>query len=148
MRGRTIIEEGAEIRGDQAIVHIGGCCIIGENSVIACPTRGSGSHQGASEHLPVVIGEHVIIEKDCHIQAASIGSYVHIGKRCKIGERCIISSCSRILDDTILPEGTVVPPHAVFSGNPGTQTSSCPESFQHSVKALTYDYFRCFQKEK
>ena len=34
--------------------------------------------------FPLHIGDHVIIEEDCVINAAQVGSYVHIGKNCVI----------------------------------------------------------------
>ena len=34
--------------------------------------------------FPLHIGDHVIIEEDCVVNAAQVGSYVHIGKNCVI----------------------------------------------------------------
>lgn len=34
--------------------------------------------------FPLHIGDHVFIEEDCVVNAAQIGSYVHIGKNCVI----------------------------------------------------------------
>lgn len=34
--------------------------------------------------FPLHIGDHVFIEEDCVVNAAQIGSYVHVGKNCVI----------------------------------------------------------------
>jgi len=44
--------------------------------------------------FPLHIGDHVFIEEDCVVNAAQIGSYVHIGKNCVIVSiplNCILS---------------------------------------------------------
>lgn len=37
------------------------------------------------------------------------------------GRRCVLKDCCKILDNTVLPPETVVPPFTVFSGCPGEQ---------------------------
>jgi len=46
--------------------------------------------------FPLHIGDHVIIEEDCVVNAAQIGSYVHIGKNC-----VIVSSYCKFLKDGV-----------------------------------------------
>ena len=36
------------------------------------------------------------------------------------GRRCVLKDCCKILDNTVLPPETVVPPFTVFAGCPGT----------------------------
>lgn len=67
----------------------------------------------------MAIGEHVFIDEDSVVNAAQIGSYVHIGKNCVIGRRSILKDCCYIADNTVLPPEAVVPPFAVVSGSPG-----------------------------
>lgn len=38
---------------------------------------------------------------------------------CAQGRRCVLKDCCKILDNTVLPPETVVPPFTVFSGCPG-----------------------------
>ena len=42
--------------------------------------------------FPIHIGDYVVIEDDCVINAASIGSYVHIGKGAVIVNIMLITS--------------------------------------------------------
>lgn len=65
------------VRGDLAGVKIGRHCIIGERCVIRPPFKRFSS---GVAFFPMQIGEYVIIEDECVVNAASIGNYVHIGK--------------------------------------------------------------------
>lgn len=40
------------------------------------------------------------------------------------GRRCVLKDCCKILDNTVLPPETVVPPFTVFSGCPGQPHST------------------------
>ena len=46
--------------------------------------------------FPLHIGDHVIIEEDCVVNAAQVGSYVHIGKN------CVIVSTAAVLQSIII----------------------------------------------
>jgi len=141
VRGKTIIESGAIIRGDLAVVNVGEYCLIAENTVIRPPEQ---KFKGQIVFINVKVGDNVIIEKDSIVEAASIGSYVHIGKGCIIGKRCILSDCCLIEDGTVLAPGTVVPPFTLFSGSPGMLQSKLPESFQIIMTDLTSNFYKHF----
>ncbi|KAG7504127.1 dynactin subunit 5 [Solea senegalensis] len=106
------------IRGDLANVRVGRHCVVKSRSVIRPPFK---KFSKGVAFFPLHIGDHVFIEEDCVVNAAQIGSYVHIGKNCVIGRRCVLKDCCKILDNTVLPPETVVPPFTVFSGCPGQQ---------------------------
>ncbi|KAG8007134.1 Dynactin subunit 5 [Nibea albiflora] len=94
--------------------------------------------------FPLHIGDHVFIEEDCVVNAAQIGSYVHIGKNCVIGRRCVLKDCCKILDNTVLPPETVVPPFTVFSGCPGLFSGELPECTQDLMIDVTKSYYQKF----
>ncbi|NWH68852.1 DCTN5 protein, partial [Geococcyx californianus] len=94
--------------------------------------------------FPLHIGDHVFIEEDCVVNAAQIGSYVHIGKNCVIGRRCVLKDCCKILDNTVLPPETVVPPFTVFSGCPGLFSGELPECTQELMIDVTKSYYQKF----
>ncbi|KAK7939861.1 hypothetical protein WMY93_003187 [Mugilogobius chulae] len=83
-------------------------------------------------------------EEDCVVNAAQIGSYVHIGKNCVIGRRCVLKDCCKILDNTVLPPETVVPPFTVFSGCPGLFSGELPECTQDLMIDVTKSYYQKF----
>ncbi|MEE6480838.1 hypothetical protein FKM82_012680 [Ascaphus truei] len=112
----TIIMNDCIIRGDLANVRVGRHCVVKSRSVIRPPFK---KFSKGVAFFPLHIGDHVFIEEDCVVNAAQIGSYVHIGKNCVIGRRCVLKDCCKILDNTVLPPETVVPPFTVFSGCPG-----------------------------
>uniref|UniRef100_A0A3Q3L975 Dynactin subunit 5 n=1 Tax=Mastacembelus armatus TaxID=205130 RepID=A0A3Q3L975_9TELE len=105
LNGKTIVMNDCIIRGDLANVRVGRHCVVKSRSVIRPPFKKCDILRCLSE--------------DCVVNAAQIGSYVHIGKNCVIGRRCVLKDCCKILDNTVLPPETVVPPFTVFSGCPG-----------------------------
>ncbi|KAI1896109.1 hypothetical protein AGOR_G00091430 [Albula goreensis] len=120
LNGKTIVMNDCIIRGDLANVRVGRQCVIKSRSVIRPPFK---KFSKGVAFFPLHIGDHVFIEEDCVVNAAQIGSYVHIGKNCVIGRRCVLKDCCKILDNTVLPPETVVPPFTVFSGCPGLSES-------------------------
>jgi len=101
--------------------------------------------KGGIAFFPLNIGDHVMIEDDCVIIAASIGSYVHIGKNCVISRRCILKDCCLILDGSVLAPDTVVPPFTVFGGTPATFMYELPESFQELQRQRSIGYYDSMQ---
>ncbi|XP_069342908.1 dynactin subunit 5 isoform X1 [Eulemur rufifrons] len=116
LNGKTIVMNDCIIRGDLANVRVGRHCVVKSRSVIRPPFK---KFSKGVAFFPLHIGDHVFIEEDCVVNAAQIGSYVHVGKNCVIGRRCVLKDCCKILDNTVLPPETVVPPFTVFSGCPG-----------------------------
>lgn len=143
--GKTIILRGAIIRGDLAPVEVGKHCVVGENVVLRGPDQ---LYKGSVVYIPLVVGKHVVIERDTSVQAASVGSHVHIGRDCVIDKRCIIKDCVRILDGTVLAPGTVVPPYCVYGGVPGRFVSRLPDSYPLAVEALTSSFYEHFKPAK
>lgn len=141
--GKTIIHGGSIIRGDLANISIGKLSVVGKNTVIRPPYKG---FRGGIALFPVTIGDHVFIEEDCVISAASIGSHVHVGKGCVIGKRCILRDCCYIAPGTVLPADTVVPPFSHFSGKPGVHVQELPDCFQDLQRRATVAYYSRFRQ--
>mmetsp|Transcript_2454 Transcript_2454/g.3588 ORF Transcript_2454/g.3588 Transcript_2454/m.3588 type:complete len:202 (+) Transcript_2454:115-720(+) len=143
--GKTIVEPGVIIRGDLATVDLGKNCIICENSVIRPPDQ---RYPGKLVYIPLKIGDYCIIEKNSIIQAAKIADFVHVGQNCVIGKRSMVSSCVKILDNTVLAPNTVCPPFTVFGGSPGKVVGRLPPSFQHYCIDQTVTFYKNFVEEK
>lgn len=73
------------------------------------------------------LGDHVFVGEGSVVQAAMIGSHVHIGAGCVVGEFCIIKEYSKLLDGTVLPPFTVVPSFSIVAGQPGRVIGELPE---------------------
>ncbi|XP_061456201.1 dynactin subunit 5 isoform X3 [Rhineura floridana] len=82
LNGKTIVMNDCIIRGDLANVRVGRHCVVKSRSVIRPPFK---KFSKGVAFFPLHIGDHVFIEEDCVVNAAQIGSYVHIGKNCVIG---------------------------------------------------------------
>uniref|UniRef100_A0A1A8BMM3 Dynactin subunit 5 n=1 Tax=Nothobranchius kadleci TaxID=1051664 RepID=A0A1A8BMM3_NOTKA len=81
LNGKTIVMNDCIIRGDLANVRVGRHCVVKSRSVIRPPFK---KFSKGVAFFPLHIGDHVFIEEDCVVNAAQIGSYVHIGKNCVI----------------------------------------------------------------
>ncbi|KAL2299138.1 hypothetical protein Nmel_014756 [Mimus melanotis] len=138
---QTIVMNDCIIRGDLANVRVGRHCVVKSRSVIRPPFK---KFSKGVAFFPLHIGDHVFIEEDCVVNAAQIGSYVHIGKNCVIGRRCVLKDCCKILDNTVLPPETVVPPFTVFSGCPGLFSGELPECTQELMIDVTKSYYQKF----
>ena len=90
----------------------------------------------------VFVGEHVYIGENSIVNCAQVGSYVHIGKNCVLGRLSMLKDCCAILDGTVLAPDTVVPPFAVFAGNPGKQVGELPEITQELMIDFTWSFYR------
>lgn len=141
LNGKTIIMSDCIIRGDLANVRIGRNCVISKRSVIRPPFK---KFSKGVAFFPLHIGDNVLIEEDCVINAAQVGSYVHIGKNCVIGRRCILKDCCAIADNTVLPPETVVPPFTLYGGSPGMCTSTLPECMQDIMTDITKSFYQHF----
>ncbi|CAH1273064.1 dynactin subunit 5 [Branchiostoma lanceolatum] len=141
LNGKTVIQSDCIIRGDLANVRIGRHCVIASRSVIRPPFK---KFSKGVAFFPLHIGDHVFIEEDCVVNAAQIGSYVHIGRNSVIGRRCVLKDCSAIAPNTVLPPETVVPPFTVFSGSPGLYAGELPECTQDLMIDLTRNYYQHF----
>ncbi|CAG8779828.1 11753_t:CDS:2, partial [Racocetra fulgida] len=82
----TIIQTDCVIRGDlrrtggghAVVVAIGRYCLLAKGSIIRPPYK---TYKG---YYPMKIGDHVTIGEGSIVEAATIGSFVHIGKNCVI----------------------------------------------------------------
>ncbi|KAG4303619.1 hypothetical protein PCK1_000137 [Pneumocystis canis] len=137
--GKTLIQSECTIRGDlkrfdnnqQSIaVMIGKYCSLSLGTVIRPPSK---TYKGVFNYYPLKIGDFVQIGEGSMIEAASIGSYVKIGKQC--GKFCIIKDCVEIRDGTILPENSIIPSFSLVEGTPGLVVKELPECVQELYEA-------------
>uniref|UniRef100_T1ITU8 Dynactin subunit 5 n=1 Tax=Strigamia maritima TaxID=126957 RepID=T1ITU8_STRMM len=141
VNGKTIIHSDCIVRGDLADVKIGRYCVISKGTVIRPPFK---ELSNCGKFIPLYIDDHVFIDEDSVVNAALIGSYVHIGMNCVIGRHCILKDCCKIDDNTVLPVETIVPPFAIYSGSPGMCAGELPECTQDIMIDYTKSYYENF----
>ncbi|XP_051044054.1 dynactin subunit 5-like [Phodopus roborovskii] len=137
LNGKTIVMNDCIIRGDLANVRVRRHCVVKSHRVIRKFSKGVA-------FFLLHIGDHVFIEEDCVVNAAQICSYVHVGKNCVIGRQSVLKDCCKILDNTVSPPETVVPPFTVFSGCPGLFSGELPECPQELMVDVTKSYYQKF----
>lgn len=142
MMGRSIVHSEAMLRGDLATIKIGRFVSIGHGTNITPPPRALVGTAG--ERVPMVIGDYTSIGNNCNISCAAIGTCVDIGDNCEIGQRCIIKDFATLLPNSKLGPDAVVPPGAVFGGNPASLVGMHWESQNIVQKRKAIDYYKLF----
>lgn len=77
--------------------------------------------------MPLRMGDHVFVGEGTVVQAASIGSHVHIGAQAVIDEFAIIKDYVRVLDGTVVPPNMVIPSFSIVAGQPARVVGEIPE---------------------
>ncbi|KAI1816265.1 trimeric LpxA-like protein [Poronia punctata] len=142
--GKTVIQAEAMIRGDLArtaqpssssssssaapasntAVSIGRYCFLSKGCCLRPPGR---QYKGIFTYLPLRLGDHVFVGEGAVIQAATIGSHVHIGRDVVVGEFAIIKDYVRVLDGAVVPSGMVIPSFSIVAGQPARVVGEVPE---------------------
>jgi dynactin-5 len=171
LRGKSVVEAAAEIRGGEGggdggaaapgaagnssggKIRIGRYCHIGRGCVIepayVDDVSNTDADVTARRRLPLVIGSNTSVGPNCLVRAAAIGSSVIIGRDCTLGNRSIVKDCCLVEDGTILPPDTVVPPFSVVrSAIPGKSVGrivdELPESCAVEIPARRLQEFGAF----
>jgi dynactin-5 len=144
VKGKTIIEPLATIRGDLSTIELGSYCVIGRGAVLR-PAEAEQKLHGRVAYIPMTIGDHVVIEDGAIIEAAAIGECCHIGRSAVVGPRCMISPCCEILENAVMAPNTVTAPFSIWAGKPAVQVGRLPESFQTLWSEHTRMFYKCFQ---
>ncbi|KAK3296688.1 trimeric LpxA-like protein [Chaetomium fimeti] len=140
--GKTVIQPEVMIRGDlirtiqassqsasgaapnNTAVSIGRYCFLSRGCCLRPPGR---LYNGAFTFMPLRMGDHVFVGPGSVVQAASVGSHVHIGAKVSIGELAIIKEYVRILDGTVVPPNMVIPSFSIVAGQPARLIGEVPE---------------------
>lgn len=135
------------LRGDFASIRMGRYCRIDEGSILK-PSFARFAGKDFVKFMNLTIGNHTWIGKDCVIEAAAIGSSVHVGDNCVLSRRCIIKDCCWIDADTVIVEDMIIPPFSIVSGIPGRVIGELPESAAVELVSRGSDAFSSFVSKK
>eukprot|EP00535_Pseudo-nitzschia_heimii_P007392 CAMPEP_0197183390 /NCGR_PEP_ID=MMETSP1423-20130617/7793_1 /TAXON_ID=476441 /ORGANISM="Pseudo-nitzschia heimii, Strain UNC1101" /LENGTH=187 /DNA_ID=CAMNT_0042633969 /DNA_START=35 /DNA_END=598 /DNA_ORIENTATION=- len=144
IKGRSMLHKGVRVRGDLQIVKIGRYCEIGESTSLEPPKH----PYDKEKRIPMVIGSHTHIGKNCVIEGAAIGSMVSIGDGVKVGKRCIIKDNCVIESDVILADDTVIPPFTLISKRNPTFYHELPPSVAVQTQEVSLDRYAEFKQEQ
>ena len=151
LKGRSIVQDGVKIRGEAGIVRIGRYVWIDPDTELEPSPFLNPTAATANKRVPMMIGNHTRIESNCKIQAAAIGSMVHVGEGTRIGQRCIIKDCCVIEAGVVLGDDTVVPPftrisQATPNGNKrnGIVMTELPPSMSVELQERSMDDYDSF----
>ncbi|BEI86612.1 hypothetical protein CcaverHIS002_0608990 [Cutaneotrichosporon cavernicola] len=150
LAGKSIIQTRAIVRGDlrrnqtgsYVVISMGRYCLLGDGAILRPPGK---IYKGAFTFYPVRIMDYVHIGADCIVEAASIGSCIEIGARSIIGKFTVIKDCARILPDSVVADGTVIPSLTVWGGNPAKLVNTLPETYQETIEEKCKSYYRNFR---
>ncbi|KAF4119994.1 dynactin 5 [Geosmithia morbida] len=105
-------------------VAIGRYCFLAKGALLRPPGR---MYRGSFTYMPLRMGDHVFVGQGSVVQAATVGSHVHIGRGCTVGQFAIIKDCVRILDGTVIPPNMVIPSFSIVGGQPARLLGELPE---------------------
>lgn len=154
VKGRSIVSAGVVLDSRHGWIRIGRYCYLDENTILLPSeldgnSRTPGTSTGSSARatapstiatptstaspscVPINIGSHTRIGRDCHVQAAAIGSYCCIGDRVTLGKRVIVKDCCVLEDNVVLGDDTIVPPF--------TRLASCRDANSGATDDTTKD---------
>jgi dynactin 5 len=149
IQGRSIVHSGVIFRGDLGVIRIGRYVWIDSDTMLAPapPLRSSPD----TKRLPLLIGNHTQIGKDCFIEASAIGSMVRIGNNAMLGERCVIKDCCIIDPYVILGKDTVIPPftRVYYDGSsPILHYAELPPSLTVDLQEQAMDHYDVFANQQ
>lgn len=125
LKGRSVIRSHCQLDGSKAPIRFGRYCFLKEYTSLSPAERtdaSSSTQQQQQKCVPMLIGSHVEIGRNCRIEAAAVGSYCRIGNDCRIGKRAIIKDCCVIEDGALVGDDTIIPPFTRISrGTGGTE---------------------------
>lgn len=84
--------------------------------------------------MPLRMGDHVFVGQGTVVQAAWVGSHVHIGHGVTIGEFAIIKDYVRILEGSVVPPNMVIPSFSIVGGRPARVVGEVPEGAHESFE--------------
>mmetsp|Transcript_22599 Transcript_22599/g.49135 ORF Transcript_22599/g.49135 Transcript_22599/m.49135 type:complete len:189 (+) Transcript_22599:124-690(+) len=144
IKGRSILHQGVKVRGDLQIVKIGRYCEIGASTSLEPPENPFQQ----DKRVPMIIGSHTHIGKECSIRGAAIGSMVSIGDNVEIGKRCIIKDNCVIESNVVLGDDTVIPPFTLISTKNPTFYQELPPSVAVLTQEVSLDRYSEFKQEQ
>ena len=115
--GRVVFDVDVQVDASAAPVQIGYQSMVMCGTLLATSTLSI--KPGVVQRTPLRMGSYCIVERDCKVMAASIGSYVHIEANVSIGQRVMIGDACRILASSVVADDTVIPSFSIVAGSPG-----------------------------
>jgi dynactin-5 len=142
--GRVIIKSNCKINCENAPIIINKYSLI-DDKVNLNPSSTLFSLNQPIKYIPLTIGSHCYIGKNCIIESAVIGSSCYIEENCILSPRTILKDFVYVESSSFITSDTVIPPFSIISGNPAKVIGELPESvttygFQNAV--LRYKNFK------
>ena len=133
--GRSVIHQGAALRGDLARISVGRFCSIAKGVVLRPALKIGGEADSTSTFGSLHLGDYSTIGENSIVSASAVGSYCSIGSNCVISRRCVLKDCCRVLDNSVVPPGTTLAPFSVYGGVPAVFLGDLSEATPARAKA-------------
>ncbi|KAF8366334.1 dnc-5 [Pristionchus pacificus] len=141
IHGKSILMRDCMLRGDLTGIRMGKFCFIGERTLIRASHR---KFSKGATMFPMHVGDCVIVEEDCVLVAAQIGSYTHIGKGAIVGRSSIIKECCKVEAGAVIPSDSTFPPFSVIAGNPARVVGRVPECTQELISQAAKELYESY----
>lgn len=143
--GKVIVKAKCKIDCEKVHVIINKFTMICEGTILTPCTSLPSLDNPIPKFIPMTIGTHCYIGRNCEIQSAVIGICCHIEDSCVLSPRTILKDFVYVKAGSFVPPDMVLPPFAIVAGNPAKIVGEMPESittlgFQNAT--LRYKFFK------
>jgi len=146
--GRCVIMHGVTIRCDLSPVQLQKYSFIDAGTIVRpcsyIPLPTAEQQAPTLKFVPMTVGSHTWIGKDCVIEAASIGMGCRLGDNVVLSKRCILKDYVYVEANSIVPPDMVLPPFAIVSGAPAKIVGEMPESTSTQAQVDAVARFKAF----
>ena len=139
IKGNSIIDDQALIRGDLSAIVVGEGTHVCENVVIHPSIIGDNTN---TMQFPekTSIGKCSFLGKNSIIYSLSVGNYVYIGENCVLDQKSIVHNNVKILDNSYVPKEMVLIEGGIYGGNPVQYLGNVSESHQQFMEYFCSEY--------
>ena len=144
--GRVVVKSNAKINCENSPVIINKYTTICEDTkLMPCMTL-QVTLEIQPKYIPMTIGSHCYIGKNCTIEAAIIGMCCYVGDNCVISARCVLKDYVYVEENSVVPADMVIPPFSYIRGSPAKIISEIPESITTLGSQIATHRYRSFKQ--
>ena len=139
---KAAVMYGAVVRGDLALIHIGGLTVIGDNSTLNAGTvDGSLSPSdaiatGLTLKPALFVGDYTLVGANCALHSCSLQGFNVVGDGCVIEEGARIGLHSIVEPKSVVPADMDIPEGELWGGSPAQKIRELTVEEKDEIRKL------------